>query len=397
MIPLARPRDVTGAFGIYIHIPFCAHRCWYCDFNTYAGLGDLTSAYMDALDADIAGALSGGGRVGDRPVVTTVFVGGGTPSLVDPLTIGRMLATLRSNWTLAPDAEVTMECNPETVTPESLAGYVEAGVTRFSFGVQSLDNEILAALGRTHDADTAVRAVGWAVETGVHVNADLIFGAPAETTKSWTRSVQGVSELGVDHISAYGLTYEPGTPLHAWKRLGKVIEVDEDEMALRWEVADEVLSGAGLKRYEISNWARSGAECRHNNDTWDFGEYLGLGAGAHSHLASEGGSTRSWTIKAPERYMRTVAAGEAPVGGSQEVDAASRAGEIMMVGLRRAVGVDSDRFAALTGFELGDYFGPQIKRWSDVGLLRFDGRRCSLTTRGTLLANEVLASFLPDA
>ncbi len=395
---LPRPREVTGTFGIYVHVPFCSHRCWYCDFNAYAGLDHQAERYMAALAVDAREALSAGGRLGDeRPEVTSVFVGGGTPSLVDAPALVAVLDAVRDGWPVAADAEITVECNPESATPAKLAAYLEAGVTRLSFGVQSLDDALLARLGRVHDAATAVRALRLAGDAGfTSLNADLIFGIPGEDDRTWRSSLEGLLSCGVSHLSCYGLTYEEGTPLHAWRRLGKVTVVPDDDMARRWETACALLGDAGYRRYEISNWALPGEESRHNGLYWACGEYLGIGAGAHSHLADARGSVRSWTVKPPDGYAAAVESGDAPVAGHEEVDAGGRAAEVMFLGLRRVEGVNSETFRALTGRDLDEAFGPQIDRAETLGLMIRDARGVRLTERGTLLANEVVSSFLDD-
>ncbi|MGH2760639.1 MAG: radical SAM family heme chaperone HemW, partial [Actinomycetota bacterium] len=278
---LPRPRDVLDAFGIYVHVPFCAHRCWYCDFNAYAGLDHLADAYMDAVIRDVTEGLSApdGAGLDARPAVTSIFIGGGTPSLVDARHIVRVLDAIRASWTVEPRAEVTIECNPESVDRAKLESYLAAGVNRISFGVQSLDDELLARLGRTHDAGTAVNALRMARSAGFDdVSADLIFGIPGETHEAWLASLEGVLACAPTHESGSGLTYEEGTPLAAWKRLGKVVAVPDDEVAARWDAAEAMLTSAGLQRYEISNWSRPGRRCCHNDLYWRCGEYIGVGA-----------------------------------------------------------------------------------------------------------------------
>lgn len=389
------PRDVSGEFGLYVHVPFCAHRCWYCDFNTYAGLDHLQEPYMRALIADAREGRSLPVPLGERPKVTSIFVGGGTPSRVRAETLVELLDGIRDGWDVASDAEITVECNPEDATSEKLAAYQEAGVTRLSFGIQALDDRLLARLGRVHDAAGAVRALRTAREVGFEsLNADLIFGIPGEDDDRWRSSLEGVLSCGVSHVSAYGLTYEEGTPLHSWRRLGKITPVPSDDVARRWEMADRVLEGAGLTRYEISNWARPGEASRHNGLYWACGEYLGVGAGAHSHVAGPDGAVRSWTVKAPERYARAVERGESPVGGREMIHVDGRAAEVLFLGLRRREGVTARTFRALVGRDLEMIYGPELERLVSEGLLAWDGTSAHLTRRGTLLANEVVAAFL---
>lgn len=394
---LPRPRDALGAFGLYVHVPFCAHRCWYCDFNAYAGLDHLADAYMAALVDDARLALSAPAHadLADRPRVTSIFIGGGTPSLVDARWIAMLLDAIKDAWPVDRDVEVTIECNPESMTAAKLAAYLDAGVNRVSIGVQSLEDELLARLGRLHDAAKALEALSLARRTGfTEVNADLIFGIPGEDDAAWRSSVEGVLGCEPTHVSCYALTYEEGTPLHSWRRLGKVTPVPDDDAARRWAIADEILAVAGLRRYEISNWARPGSEARHNGLYWACGEYLGVGAGAHSHLATRPGAVRSWTVKAPERYIREVSAGRRPIAGTEDIDQGRRAAEVLFCGLRRAEGVTAEAFRELTGRELADTFGLELAASAGAGLLSWNGRLARLTAHGTLLADDVLRRFV---
>lgn len=385
---LPRPRDVLGEFGIYVHVPFCAHRCWYCDFNAYAGLDHLARSYMDALVRDVTQGLSAPADLGERPIVTSVFIGGGTPSLVDANEIARVVDAIRSSWTVAPGAEITIECNPESIDGRKLESYLRAGINRISFGVQSLDDELLVRLGRTHDARTALTALRAARSAGFEdVSADLIFGIPGETHDAWRSSLDGVLACEPTHVSCYGLTYEDGTPLAAWKRLGKVVPVPDDDVASRWEAADAVLTAAGFARYEVSNWARPGKHSRHNDLYWRCGEYLGVGAGAHGHLDT----ARSWTVRSPERYIRRVADGERPVAGAETIDRRTRAAEVMLLGLRRTAGVDTGVFEALVGDSIDAVFGPEMALGGERGLISRDG--ASVRVLDPLLGDEACRLF----
>jgi oxygen-independent coproporphyrinogen-3 oxidase len=369
---LPRPRDVTNEFGIYVHVPFCSHRCWYCDFNAYAGLDHFADAYMHALVRDVELGLSApeDADLGERPVVTSVFIGGGTPTLVSASSIARVVAAIRSSWTVASDAEITIECNPESLDADKLDTYLEAGINRVSIGVQSLDPVLLERLGRTHTADRAVEMLRLAQDRGfANVSADLIFGIPGEDEDAWRASLDGVLATGVPHVSAYALIYEEGTPLDEWRKLGKVVPVPDDDVADRWEAADAMLSSAGLERYEISNWSRPGHGSRHNSMYWACGEYLGVGAGAHSHLATGGGARRSWTVKGPERYVRAVTDGGRPVLGSEVIDERTRGAETMILGLRTTAGVRFEDFEGLVGRPIRDVYGEELARGVQRGLL----------------------------
>lgn len=394
---LPRPRDVTSEFGIYVHVPFCSHRCWYCDFNAYAGLDHYAEEYMAALVRDAGSALSAPEEadLADRPPVTSVFIGGGTPSLVDAAWIGRLLDAIRDGWTVAPGAEITIECNPESIDEHKLAMYLDSGVNRISFGVQSLNDDLLGRLGRLHDADRARWALRLARASGFDdVNADLIFGIPGEDDGSWRASVAGVLACEPTHLSCYALTYEEGTPLESWRKIGRIVPVPDDDVARRWEIANEELATAGFDRYEISNWSLPGFPARHNWLYWSCGEYLGIGAGAHSHLAAEEGSQRSWVVKPPDRYARDVSGGRHPVAGSEGIGAREREAEVMFCGLRRTRGVDADHFKMLTGGDLAGTYGDELAGLAAQGLVTWDGTCVRLTEKGTLLANEVLVRLL---
>jgi oxygen-independent coproporphyrinogen-3 oxidase len=385
---------VTDEFGIYVHVPFCSHRCWYCDFNAYAGLDHFADAYMDALVRDVELALSAQEQADlvERPAVTSIFIGGGTPSLVSGASIARVVGAIRSSWTLARDAEITIECNPESLDPSKLDSYLDAGIDRVSIGVQSLDPILLERLGRTHTADRAVEALHLAQNRGfANVSADLIFGIPGEDDATWRASLEGVLATGVPHVSAYALIYEEGTPLDEWRKLGKVVPVPDDDVADRWELAQELFSAAGLARYEISNWSRPGHESRHNSLYWACGEYLGVGAGAHSHLATSEDAVRSWTVKGPERYVRSITAGERPVLGSENIDERTRGAETMILGLRTTAGVCLDTFAALVGRPIQEVYAAEIEQGIERGLLEVAGGRVRLLN--PLMANAAGVLF----
>ncbi len=388
---LPRPRDVLGEFGLYVHVPFCSHRCWYCDFNAYDSLDHLAGAYMSALVTDIRRGLSAPADE-DQSVlhpVTSVFIGGGRPSVVAAAGIAAGMDAIRDAWDLAPSAEVTIECNPESLDATKLDAYLEAGINRVSIGVQSLDPASLERLGRVHSAQRALDALALAQARGFErVSGDLIFGIPGEDDEQWRASLEGVLATGVTHVSCYGLTYEEGTPLESWRKLGKVIPVSDDDAARRWELAEDALANAGLERYEISNW---GDPSVHNSLYWSCGEYLGLGAGAHSHLSTPDAAIRSWTLRAPERYIRTIEAGERVLAGAERIDERTRAAEAMILGLRRTDGVTAAAFEAVVGRSLGDVFATELEQGQRDGVLAWDGVRARITK--PLLANAATVLF----
>ncbi len=293
------------AHALYLHIPFCRHRCSYCDFNTYTTVGELQAPYVAALIEEIRRV---GAAAPVRPAVPTVFFGGGTPSLLAPEEVAAILDAAREAFDLSPGAEITLEANPETVDVDRLAGFRAAGVNRISYGVQSADAGELALLGREHDFATAVAAVKAAREAGFdNLNLDLIYGLPGQSVGDWQRTLDAVLATAatmpvVTHISLYCLTIEPGTPMQRWLHNGTIMAPDPDTAADQYEAACRAMAGAGFDHYEISNWARPGRECRHNLVYWRNEPYLGLGAGAHG-LA---GGYRYQVVRLPRAYIKRI-------------------------------------------------------------------------------------------
>lgn len=383
---LALPRDgswlADPGYGVYVHVPFCRHRCHYCDFNTYEGFDSLHEPYGEALAREIAAAAPAGGSA------TSVFFGGGTPTLLSPAALGRLLAAVRSSIGIAPGAEVTIEANPETVDEKTFEGLLEAGFNRFSVGVQSLVPGVLSRLGRTHSAATALDALAAAQRAGAtDLNADLIYGSPWETPEDWVRSLDGIVAAGTTHVSAYALTVEEGTPLATLVATGREPDVDPDVQAERHAVASEVLGAAGFVRYEVSNWALPGHASRHNVVYWSAGDYAGYGAGAHGHSSGR----RYWRTRLPRDYVDAVERGESTEAGAENLSPEERAREAMTLGLRLVSGVDEERF-------FRRHPDAQVRATTDelcaAGLLVRDGGRVRLADHMTLVANDVLCRFL---
>jgi len=386
---------VTAGTGLYLHVPFCAQRCHYCDFNTYAGLDDLIPRYVAALRADLQAVAAAGPLAvappGDTqpntwPTFTSVFVGGGTPTLLPAADLAGVLTLARQVLPLAPDAEVTVEANPETVTADGLAALVAAGLDRVSMGAQSFAPHVLDALGRWHDPQRPLRAVADARAAGVRrVSLDLIYGTPGERPQDWEDSLRTAVDAGVDHVSAYALTVEANTEYAARVRRGTQLAPDEDVQADRMAVAADRLGAAGFQRYEVSNWARPGAACRHNLTYWRGGDWLGIGAGAHGHWRGR----RWWSMRAPARYADEALAGRTTTAGEEVLDAATRRAERLLLGLRTVEGVataevapiDPGAVSALTRAELLDAAD------GDRGRLR-------LTDRGLPLAGGIAVRLL---
>ena len=330
----------SAARGVYLHIPFCARLCDYCDFARIADAGhDLMRSYVDALLRDVDRVVAAGPPHDPTAAwlpFSTVFVGGGTPTLLPDDLLPRTVAHVLDALPFGDDVEVTVEANPETVTEAALRALRDAGVKRVSMGAQSFAPHVLDALGRWHDVEAPLRALEAVRAAGIgRVNLDLIYGTPAERPQDWETTLATATETGVGHVSAYALTVADGTGLAARIRRGEALAPDEDAQADRMAVADEHLRAAGLERYEVSNWARPGDECRHNLGYWRDGNWLAFGAGAHGHWDDR----RWWNVRPPHRYVELVDAGQPPTAGEERLTEADRRRERLMTGLRLAEGV----------------------------------------------------------
>jgi putative oxygen-independent coproporphyrinogen III oxidase len=370
-------------FGIYIHVPFCATRCGYCDFNTYtpSELGGANpNGYLVALHAELARAAA---LLASPPEVQTVFVGGGTPSLLGAPGLTRVLDAIREHFVLAEGAEVTTEANPESTSPRLFAQLRAAGYTRLSLGMQSVAPHVLLTLDRVHSPGRAPTAAREAMAAGFdHVNIDLIYGTPGETDDDLLRSIDAAVEGGVDHISAYALTIEEGTAMGRRVRRGELAPTDDDVLAHRYEIADERLRAAGFGWYEVSNWCLPGGECRHNMGYWDGGEWWGAGPGAHGYV----GATRWWNVKHPNAYAQALTQGRLPVADFEQLDTAATHTEDVMLRLRLRHGLATD--------QLSDWERDRARIAVDDGLLSIDADRLVLTDRGRLLADAVVRAVL---
>ena len=369
-------------FGLYLHVPFCITRCGYCDFNTYtpAELGGVNpDAWLVALRTELELAAA---RL-DAPTVHTVFVGGGTPSLLGGERLATLLDMVREQFVLAPDAEVTTEANPESTWPEFFDAIRAAGYTRVSLGMQSVAPRVLATLDRVHSPGRASTAAGEAMAAGFeHVNLDLIYGTPGESDDDLMRSVDAAVEAGVDHVSAYALLVEEGTALARRIRCGELDAPDDDVLAHRYELVDARLSAAGMTWYEVSNWSRPGGECRHNLGYWDGGQWWGAGPGAHGFV----GTMRWWNVKHPNAYAEMLAAAALPVAGFEQLGPDALHTEDVLLKTRMRQGLPLDRL------------DPAERERAEAvvadGLLVPDGDRLVLTPRGRLLADAVVRTLL---
>jgi putative oxygen-independent coproporphyrinogen III oxidase len=381
----AREGLATTPFGLYVHVPFCATRCGYCDFNTYTsdelGPGASRDQYAGTAIAELRRAADTLGP--EPPTVSTVFVGGGTPTLLSADDLAAVLAEIRRLFPVAEDVEVTTEANPETVSPASLTRLREAGFTRVSLGMQSAAQHVLAVLDRRHTPGRAVEAAREARAAGFeHVNLDLIYGTPGESDADWAASLDAVLTAPVDHVSAYALIVEDGTRLARRIRRGELPMPDDDVLADRYEQADATLTKAGFGWYEVSNWATSeGARCRHNELYWANANWWGIGPGAHSHV----GGLRWWNVKHPAAYAGRLARGESPAQDTELLDDADRALETIMLGLRLRDGLPLTALSP-TGRE-------RAAAAVADGLLEPGAHaagRAVLTDRGRLLADAVI-------
>lgn len=372
--------------GLYVHVPFCAAICNYCSFNR--GLLDeqLKTRYLDALVVEIAGSAE------PATPVDTIYLGGGTPSLLTPAEVDRVLEACRRAFDLQPDHEITLEANPETVSRASLEGYRAAGVNRLSVGVQSFDDRELTRLGRLHSADRARRALDEARAAGFdNISLDLMMWLPGQSVADWLRSVDALVESGPEHASLYLLEIYPNAPLkEEMARAGWSVAPDEDAAAMYLE-AFARLDAAGYAQYEISNTARPGRQSRHNRKYWQDGEWLGFGCGAHSTR----GGARWRNVAATGEYVERLATGRSVVAERRVLDPHERLEEALFMGLRLCEGLDLAAVASRYGVDVWQRYGAELVRFIDAGLLVHEpGCRLALTRKGMLLASEVMTVFI---
>jgi oxygen-independent coproporphyrinogen-3 oxidase len=395
--------------GIYLHIPFCRARCSYCDFNTYVGLDDLFEPYTRALEQEIRLCTREGEKVGKwegemrslSPLLPfspspqkahTIFFGGGTPSLLTPAQLGRLIQACRETFDMPADAEITAECNPGTVTLDYLRDLREQGVNRLSFGAQSAHPDELKLLGREHDWHQVEVAIRNARDAGFdNLNFDLIFGLPWQSLDSWKSTVKAALSLDPEHISLYALTIEAGTPMHDWTRRGEVPFPDPDLAADMYDHAEEAMGGAGFEHYEISNWCKPGRECAHNLIYWRNEPYFGLGAGAHGSSINR----RQWNVKRPADYIGRMQRGEPVELNHEDIDARTSRGETMMLGLRLlGEGVSLAGFAARYGATPAQFYEKELLEAASKGLLEITPERIRLTEQGRFVSNQALKLFV---
>ena len=372
----------SRTLSAYIHVPYCRVRCGYCDFNTYTAEELGPGANRSDWAGNLAHEVELASRVlADFPArpVSTVFFGGGTPTLLPAADLACALERVRDAFGLAADAEVTTEANPDTLSPEYVAQLAEAGFTRVSMGMQSAVPHVLATLDRTHNPEQVPKAVQWVKDAGMQVSVDLIYGTPGESAEDWQRSVEAAVAMEPDHISAYSLIVEPGTKMGAQVRRGELPMPDEDDLADKYAAADAAFSAAGLHWYEVSNWACSADhECRHNNAYWTGQDWWGFGAGAHSHI----GGVRFWNAKHPRAWADRLGQGQSPAIGREVLDADTRRLEDLMLRARIRRGMRLSELPA--GTEL------LLEQFAKQGLVELDEEWLALTLRGRLMADFIV-------
>jgi oxygen-independent coproporphyrinogen-3 oxidase len=390
----------------YIHVPFCAHHCGYCDFAVATGVDHQIDLYLEALDMELA-------TLGQPRPVETLFIGGGTPTHLGPRQLERLLGMLE-RWLpfsgvscqesgvrksksalLTPDPclltpEFSIESTPESLTDEKVAILAEHGINRVSIGVQSFDARTLAALDRRHSADDVPRAIECVRRRIPNFSLDMIFGVPGLTLADWQSDIQRAIEFDPPHVSTYGLTYEKGTPLWKDRERGRVRQLSEDDELAMYEHALDTLAAAGIEQYEVSNHAKPGRECRHNQTYWGNLAYFGFGVGAARYVDGR----RELNTRSLDTYLRRVLAGESPTIQCEQLKERERAQETIGLQLRRRQGIVREEFAAQTGLKLDDLAGDALFRLAGLGLIRDDGRSVTLTRRGLCLADSVIAEMI---
>ena len=414
--PVRLAAGLDEGISLYVHVPFCLSKCPYCDFNTYQG---IESQFEDFLTA-VLREITAWSIVLGRPTVNTVFLGGGTPSYLPDGDVARILDVISRNYVVRLGAEITAECNPNDLTPDRCADLRAAGINRVSIGVQSMDNGLLAMLGRRHDADEAAQALERCRGAGFdNVNLDLMYGLPQQSLEQWRDTVARVVELAPEHLSLYSLTLEEGTPLRRWVQQGRLPDPDPDLAADMYDHARAALAAAGYHHYEISNWTLPGLESEHNLAYWRNLQWVGVGPGAHSSLrvGDAGSACRFWTVRSPREYarlardweMNAAQAGPWPavsadriaavptVDGSEVSDEATTAAETMFLGLRLLDGMDIAAASARVGIDLLDRYRRELAELTEDGLLLWepDGR-LRLAEDAYLVANQVFTRFLAE-
>jgi len=387
-------QQLLETVSLYLHIPFCHTRCYYCDFNTYAGILPLREPYVRALLSEIALAGEQAQHAdGSLRRARTIFFGGGTPSLLTVAQVRRLLNACRAAFALNEDAEITLEANPGTLTPEQLVGLRAAGINRLSLGSQSFDEHLLKALGRIHTPEEITQALRSAHAAGfTSVNLDFMFGLPGQSMRQWQETLAQAMALRPEHLSLYSLIIEEGTPFFDWTQEGRITPGDEDLCADMYEYADELLQAAGYVNYEISNWALPGHQSRHNLTYWRNLPYIGMGAGSHSFFAGK----RFSNERDPQRYINTLKKRQLPVVESEIIEKMQEMSETSFLALRTAQGLHLPTFEERFAAPFASFVGDRLRMVEEAGLLEYAEGWLRLSKRGRLLGNEVFLRLLPE-
>ena len=377
--------------AFYIHIPYCVKRCGYCDFNTYTpaelkistGLEQISNSYIDLLLQEIDSARE---QIVGEITVPSIFFGGGTPSLMQPNDIGRVISKIKTEFDLPLNSEITLECNPDTVTKDSLENFKKVGINRVSFGMQSAVPHVLATLDRTHKPENLAQATTWANEVGIsEISVDLIYGTPGESITDWQTSIDSALALPITHISAYALIIEEGTKLAAQIKRGEVPEVDDDLVADKYLIADKAFKEAGFEWYELSNWSKPGSESKHNMAYWNGDNWWGAGPGAHSHLNGK----RFWNVKHPNLYKERIQNKQSAVADSEVLKKDQIESERLMLLLRLPSGIEKQTLNQIQLSELSEFVES-----GHLDRANWNQGRASLTLNGRLIADRILRKTL---
>ena len=396
------PNPGQTPLGLYVHIPFCQTKCPYCDFNTYAAIEPLMPSYVAALRTEI----TQWGVVLGRPPLTSIFFGGGTPSYLPEGDLAALMQTIDGSFEVTAKAEITVEANPDDLSPGKLDSIRSAGINRLSIGVQSLDDGLLEVLGRRHSAQDALNAYGTALKAGFdNISLDLMYGLPGQSLDQWQQTMATIVDLHPSHLSMYCLTLEGGTPMEKSISSGVMSDPDPDLATDMYLVAEDTMQRAGYRHYEISNWAMPGRQSRHNLTYWQNGTFLGVGPGAHSYLAD----SRFHNLRSPREYIRRMDGSSSARDGAtitthmlegmpavesvEAIEQPMEMAETMMMGLRLDTGIVEAQFAARFGRSLSDVYADVIPELQDLGLIETEGGAVRLTDRGRLLGNEVFSRF----
>ena len=382
------PSNYEPGFGVYVHWPFCLSKCPYCDFNSHVRAAGVDQArYVAAFARELAhrAALAPGREV------TSIFFGGGTPSLMKPETVGAILDQIARNWSISPKAEITLEANPTSVEAERFRGYRSAGVNRVSLGVQAMNDVDLKMLGRLHSAEEAIAAVKIATDTFERASFDLIYARPDQTPQQWREELRLALAHAPEHLSLYQLTIEPDTMFEKLVEAGKLVPPDEEVGRALWDVTQEVMEQVAMPAYEVSNHARAGGESRHNLCYWRYGEYAGMGPGAHGRLLHDGKRLAQSTIKHPESWLEQVEQKGHGLSEEEVLTPQAQGDEFLLMGLRLREGIDPQRYEALTG---RTFESARLQMLLDEGLIAQDVTgRLSLTAKGFPLLDSVVAEL----